>query len=321
MIKIKEIFTNNKKKLISGGYIARTVGITRTAVWKKVRQLQKSGYNIESVKNKGYILNELPDVVDIDVIKIKLEKDKLLDVYGNIKYYYHTHSTQTAAKRLADNKAVEKLAIITEDQDQSYGRFGRKWSSPYGGLWFSIILKPDIVPQNAAFLTLLMSLAVREVLQEYAKKPMYLKWPNDVFADNKKICGILTELSAEIDRTRWVVIGAGININNRIPSELSKTAVSLAQLCKRKFERTELFYSILKNFGERYKKFLISGFYPFKSEYRKNLLWINKNVKAELADESVVKGRIFGINRNGFLILQTDDHRRVVVPSGDLYKT
>lgn len=316
---LKGILIASKGKVVSGEMIAGKLGISRIAVWKKIRSLKKEGFDIRPIKNKGYILRKPPDILDIGRLEKHLRDSRAENFFGGIKYFYKIDSTQTLAKKLAESSAIKNLIILAEKQSTSYGRLGRKWISNEGGLWISILLKPRLMPQAATLLTLIFSLAVRETVQAYTDKKLYVKWPNDIYAVGKKICGILTELSAELDATRWVVIGAGLNVNNRVPEKLKRIAITLERLAGRKLDRTGILIEILDNFRRRYDYFIKNGFNDFRAEYRSNSIWLNKSVKVKTTDGRSFSGKNIGINENGFLILSVKG-KETIIPSGDLFK-
>ena len=208
MIKLKQRILDMLKSAggyISGEKISETLGITRSAVWKHVNRLKKNGYIIESVKNRGYRLVSSPDIIVEDDIKKSLNTEF---VGQNIFFYDETDTTNERAK--ANSTEPDGSVFIAEVQTHGKGSRGRGWTSPRGtGIWHSILLKPDISPSEVSQITLVAGLAVCRAVGLGAK----IKWPNDIVICGKKICGILTEMSAEIDMVNYIVCGIGVNVN------------------------------------------------------------------------------------------------------------
>jgi BirA family transcriptional regulator, biotin operon repressor / biotin---[acetyl-CoA-carboxylase] ligase len=212
---------------VSGEAISDKLGLTRTAVWKHVNALRAQGYRIDALPARGYRLAEIPDRLTA------LELRPLLNTHdlGQVLHSFETlPSTSDRAKDLADEGAAHGEVVIAETQTAGRGRRGRTWSSPpRKNLYFSAVLRPDLMPSRAAELTLVASLAICDALRQ-AGVAAGIKWPNDVLAGGKKIAGILTELAAEPDRVHWVVVGVGVNVNARaedFPEELRPEATSI----------------------------------------------------------------------------------------------
>ena len=206
----------NKKDFVSGKNLAEQLKVSRTAIWKQIKILQNYGYNIESVKNRGYRLVSRPDIPRYEEMSPYLNTE----VIGKkIVYFEKIDSTNIYAKKLAKEGVSEGCVVVAGIQEKGRGRKDRIWSSPEGGLWFSVILYPRIPPQNAMIITMAASVSVVEAIIKHTNLKPVIKWPNDVLVRGKKICGILTELDAEMDWINYVVIGIGININNSFSKE------------------------------------------------------------------------------------------------------
>jgi len=302
-----------KDCFVSGEQLATNLGVSRTAVWKHIKILQNQGYKIKSVKNKGYNIVSRPDIPFPEEITAGLNAK----VIGKkIHYFKSISSTNLFAKQIIDNNAKEGTVVISDVQTSGRGRKNRAWSSPEGGLWFSVILYPHIPPQHAMLLTMAGSVAVAQAIKETTSTNPVIKWPNDLLINGKKVCGILTELDAEMDRINYVVMGIGINVNNPLKEELKETATSLIYETGSQVSRVKLLRSVL-GFLDTYYDKLISKEYDFI----RNLWLSNTNIigrKIQLQDEkTVLKGIVTDVDDCGSLILKTKNGITRIV-SGDI---
>ncbi|NBI07516.1 biotin--[acetyl-CoA-carboxylase] ligase [Senegalia massiliensis] len=253
--KIVKILKQNKNKYISGEIISDELNVTRTSIWKYISVLRKEGYVIDSASRKGYKLISYPDVLDIEVLERKLSTNHI----GKTIYYYDTvDSTNIKAKNIAldeNNGAV----IISEEQTKGRGRLGRDWISPkYKGVWMSIILKPNIPPEDAPKITQIAAAAVSKSFDDLGIKNK-IKWPNDIVINKKKVCGILTEMSGEIGRLKYIVIGIGINANldeKDLTDDIKEMATSIKIENGSIVNRENLIIDILEKFEYLYEDFL-----------------------------------------------------------------
>ncbi len=261
MNRIGEIlgFLREKDEHISGDYISSRLGLTRTAVWKYVKQLRQMGYAIDTLKGKGYSLRTVPDRLYPWEVKRYLRAELL---GRTIRYQESIDSTNALAFQLALGDAAEGTCVVAETQKAGKGRLQRKWFSPYGkNLYLSVILRPSLHPSSVYPITFLSSLAVYDTLHQFGLKPT-LKWPNDVLVNGKKICGTLLELSTEADLVRFVIVGIGLNVNMRkgeMPDEIRSKATSLlletkivyerARVCGMLLNNLETYFDLLRNHG------------------------------------------------------------------------
>lgn len=231
-----------KGEFISGESISGMAGVTRSAIWKQINHLKSLGYVIESAPRKGYCLISSPDLLLPEEIHARAN---LKTLGRRIHYRSSVDSTNILAKLLASKGEPHGTLIIAEEQLTGKGRLGRKWVSPSGGIWFSVILRPSLPPYEAPKLTLLAAVAVAQTLRSFGAAAS-IKWPNDILSGGKKICGILTELSAEIDAVNFVVLGIGLNVNNtQFPEELSKQATSLHNVMGENLDRADVLARLL----------------------------------------------------------------------------
>ncbi|MDD6214672.1 MAG: biotin--[acetyl-CoA-carboxylase] ligase [Firmicutes bacterium] len=272
--KILELLTR-ADGYVSGEKISEKFNISRSAVWKHINALRKDGYEINSSTNKGYRLTVRPDTIDAGLLEKHLT--------GRVYYAKEIKSTNLWAKSAED--VPDGSLFITESQTGGRGRLGRTWSSPMGdGICMSLYLKPEISPAIVSQLTLVAGLAVSRVIED-AK----IKWPNDVLIDDKKICGILTEMSAEMDRAEFVVIGIGININNTsFPEDLADKATSLYIEKGVKYDRNTIITDFLDNFRTLYNDFLKHGFLALKAEYEEKCVTLGRKVRIIRGEKEVI---------------------------------
>ncbi|MBW1745028.1 MAG: biotin--[acetyl-CoA-carboxylase] ligase, partial [Deltaproteobacteria bacterium] len=232
----------NHENWVSGELISNNLAVSRSAIWKHIRKLKEEGYVIESAPKKGYLLSKASDPITADEIRQGL----CTNVLGrkNIIYLKETDSTNTRAKELATQGAPEGTLIIAEKQTNGRGRRGRSWfSPPGGGIYFSLILRPAISPGETPRITLMTAVVLAETLISLMKLKLRIKWPNDILVNGKKLAGILTEISTEMDAVNYIVVGLGMNVNTRFekfPSEIKKNATSILIETGKQFPRIRL---------------------------------------------------------------------------------
>lgn len=296
---------------LSGQDICEKLEVSRTAVWKVMNQLREEGYQIESASNRGYRLVEVPDRLTEAELGSRLENS----LFGkNIIYKEEIDSTNTEIKRQAELGALEGTLAVAECQQQGKGRRGRVWSSPKGsGIWMSFLLRPQLKPENASSLTLVAALAVSWAIERVTGLSAQIKWPNDLVIDGKKICGILTEMSSELDFIHYVVVGIGINANiKKFPEELPY-ATSLFLEGGREYNRAELATEALKEFESCYLEFLAVGSLErLLSDYNNRL--VNKDSQVQvIKGEGSFRGIARGVNAQGELLVETENGTETIL--------
>jgi len=252
-------FLNIKDGFVSGEEISIALGVSRAAIWKHIKLLKEEGYHIEAVSRKGYRLISSPDLLTENEIKKYLNTSEM----GQKIIYFDTlTSTNTVAKKLAEQGAEHGTIVVSEEQTSGRGRLGRNWMSPkYKGLWFSIILRPQLNPSQVAIITQLGAAAVIQAGLELALD-FRVKWPNDIILNEKKICGILTEMSAEINQVHYIVLGIGINANldpEDFPDELKEKASSIKIETGQQIDRKQLCGKIINYFESLYRALIRDG--------------------------------------------------------------
>ena len=296
---------------VSGQELCNKFGVSRTAVWKVINQLKEAGYLIEAAQNKGYHMTLAPDIMN----EAELESLRNTKWAGcEIHYYDSIDSTNTKAKELAETGHPSGTLVVADQQTAGKGRRGRSWESPSGtGIFMTLILKPEINPNNASTLTLGAALAVAKAISEVTREPAQIKWPNDIVMHGKKICGILTEMSAQFDYINHIVIGIGINVHNEeFPEEIAQMAGSLLTECGRRFHRADIIEKILEHFERYYGIFLeTEDLEGLQKEY--NLMLVNMHAGVKVLDpKEPFEGKAMGITKRGELIVDTWESRKLV---------
>lgn len=312
--KIHDFFKNSS--FISGEEIAKKLQISRVAVYKQILKLRTQGYVIESIRGKGYRLIPRPDGLLPLELKIKLGTN----IFGReIITLDSVDSTQNFIKDLAEKGAAEGTLVIALEQRAGRGRMGRRWCSPKGGLWFSILLRPPFLPKEIYKLTLLFGVAVATSLKNYGLNPS-LKWPNDVLIDQKKVCGILLEGSIEADKVNYVIVGVGLNANfpiSSLPEEIRVNSTSLYEVLNKKIDRAELLCEILKNSETLYLNAIKEGFLSIISLWKSFSSMLGKTVEVKISNESIIRGIAIDIDEDGSLILDVNGNLKKIY-SGDI---
>ncbi len=294
---ILEFLQKNRDKYISGSMISKELGISRAAVWKQVCALRREGYRIQARSKCGYRLEKEPDQLD----------ENLLDKPG-LKYYRAVESTNLAARQLAEEGSPSYTTVIAEEQIRGRGRLGRGWYSPaYSGLWFSMILRPEMItPAAAAPATLVTAAVLASSLNREQGLEVKIKWPNDLLLKGKKFGGILSEIKGEPDRIEYLVVGIGLNVNQHrkdFPAELKLTATSLFAESGREFDRTNLFLSLREELCQAYELFIEKGFYPFRNRLLSCNSFIDREVTVTWTGGSL-KGTAVDLDENGALLVR-----------------
>lgn len=316
--KILELLRKSGERPLSGEEISRQLEVSRTAIWKQIQTLKNEGYDIESVPKKGYILKESPNRLFPQEILSRLQTRWL---GHNICYRDSIDSTNTLAKGLANEGCPNGLVVVAEEQGAGKGRLSRGWISPYAkGIWFSVVLKPPFLPQEASKCTLLAAVAVVKAVNKIAGVHAAIKWPNDILLMGRKLVGILTEMNAEFGHINYVVIGTGINTNatpDDYPEDVKDIAVSVADAATEQFTRVDLLCDILKNMEDLYEKALLDGFAPILEEWRKYSCTLGQEVKV-MAPDCTYFGKAEDIDEDGLLIVRKVDGTLEKVMAGDV---
>lgn len=315
---IVEMLKKAGENFISGESIAGELKISRTAVWKHIQTLRKNGYEILSSERRGYKLKDAPDILLPSEIQIGLDTQ----IIGKEMHYQPSvDSTNQLAKKLAYHGAADGAIVVAEEQTGGKGRLDRNFYSPRGkGIWFSIILRPNFLPKDAPKFTLMAAVAVAETMTRFNLKAE-IKWPNDILHDGRKLVGILTEMTGEIGRIDYLVIGVGINANisrDEFPKELRDIASSLSEIKGGEISRVEFFRALLEEFDKLYREVNAAGFDKIIERWRKYNVTLGKDIRViSASSDDSFTGKAIDLNHDGALVVETADGLRAVY-AGDV---
>ena len=309
----------NQGNWVSGELISNNLSVSRSAIWKHIRKLKEEGYVIESATKKGYLLSKASDPITADEIRECL----CTKVFGkkNIIYLKETDSTNTRAKELAAQGAPEGTLIIAEKQTKGRGRRGRSWfSPPGGGIYCSLILRPTMQPGETPRITLMTAVVLAETLLSMMKLKLRIKWPNDILVDGKKLAGILTEISTEMDAVNYIIVGLGLNVNTqfgKFPSEIKGNATSILIENGKQFPRVKLIQHYLKLYEQYYDMFKKNDFEPIMNRWRELADIIGKQIRVDVIGKTHI-GKVIDVDNDGVLILKDDQGKLQRIFSGDV---
>ncbi|MEA1899486.1 MAG: biotin--[acetyl-CoA-carboxylase] ligase, partial [Thermodesulfobacteriota bacterium] len=282
-------------------------------------KLKDDGYVIESAPKKGYLLSKASDPITADEIREGL----CTKVFGrkNIICLKETDSTNTRAKELAAQGAPEGTLVIAEKQTKGRGRRGRNWfSPPGGGIYFSLILRPAMPPGETPRITLMTAVVLAETLISLVKLNLRIKWPNDILVNRKKLAGILTEISTEMDAVNYIVVGLGMNVNmqfENFPSEIKKKATSILIETGKQFPRVRFIQHYLIMYEKYYDMFKKNDFEPIMKRWKELADIIGNQIKVDVLGKTHI-GKVIDVDDDGVLILKDDQGRLQRIFSGDV---
>lgn len=303
---------------VSGQDISNRLGVTRTAIWKYINAIKADGYEIQSISNRGYKIISSPDILTLEEIEPYLSTGF---IGRSIIHFDSIESTNSYAKALGDSDKPDGSVVISEEQTNGRGRLGRSWVSPkHRGIWMSIILKPNLNPVDAVNLTQTAAAAVVKATGELGIKTL-VKWPNDIVINNKKVCGILTEMTAELTRINYVVVGLGINVNTdelEFPEDIREIATSLKVQTGSSINRQELTARILNNFEKLYTKLTDENNIEASIDIcRENSAVIGRDVLI-INREKSREAHVIDIDKRGRLLVEYADGNREHIISGEI---
>jgi BirA family transcriptional regulator, biotin operon repressor / biotin---[acetyl-CoA-carboxylase] ligase len=304
---------------VSGAQLAEQLKISRAAVWSRIEELRQVGFDISASPHLGYRIVGEPDVLLADDLLSLLGKTKVIG--RDIRVFEQTTSTNDVIERLARDGVKEGVVVFAESQTKGRGRLGRKWISPARkGLWFSILLRPDLRPQETTQLTVASATALRRAIQSETGLKPEIKWPNDILIGGKKVAGILTELSAELDKVRYVILGIGIDVNldaGEFPVELRKVATSLKIETGETISRADLATAILRELDEDYSRVCGYCFADVADEWEENCATIGRGVTIQIGGRKI-RGCAESLDDDGALLLRTEHGHLERITGGDV---
>src|SRR6266851_4383707 len=311
------LLAENATIVISGARVARGIGVSRSTVWKWVERLRELGVRVKGHPRTGYFLERVPDILTADMLRQRLKGS----LFGKrIYHFFKVDSTNRVALELGHAGEPEGAVILGEEQTAGRGRAGRKWHSERAaGIYVTLLLRPKLAPVQAPLLTMMAGLSAHSAVQAVTGLAVDLKWPNDLLVRGKKVGGILTEMHAEPNQVRFVIVGIGLNVNQeKFPGELANVATSLRAETGKSQSRMELLVRLLREFESDYNRFLREGVasvvarFESVSSYAKG-----KRVRVTNGTESYV-GTTAGLGPEGLLQVEREDGRVTAVISGDV---
>lgn len=314
---IVRLLVDNAMVVVSGTKLAQELQTGRSEIWRLVQQLRELGVEIAGHPATGYQLVSVPDLLIPELLSPRL-RGTIFDL--GIYHSFRIGSTNSAAMQAAEAGAPEGTVFVAEEQTSGRGRGGHSWhSEPSAGIYCSAILRPTLAPADVLVISLAAGLAVSAAIREVTGLVPDLRWPNDVMLADKKVCGILTELNAEVTRVRYVVVGVGMNVNQaRFDAELEPLATSLAIDTGHNWSRGDLTVSLLKSLDREYRALTanpdaaradILRRFQENSSYASGMsVWVEENGGYE--------GVTAGLDNRGFLLVETDRGIRTVLSGG-----
>ena len=304
---------------VSGAALAEQLTISRAAIWARIEELRRVGFDIEAGPHFGYRLVEEPDALLADDLLARLGDTKI--VGRDIQVFEQTTSTNDVVEKLARDGVKEGVVVFAESQTKGRGRLGRVWMSPSRkGLWFSVLLRPNLHPLETTQLTVISATALRRAIKTVAGLTAEIKWPNDLLLGGKKTAGILTEMSAELDRVRHIILGIGVDVNLEaagFPAELRKIATSLRIEAGKLISRAELAAEILRELDFDYARVRAGKFSEVADEWEAACVTIGRNVTVHVGERQF-RGRAESLDDDGALLIRTEHGHLERVIGGDV---
>lgn len=316
--KILHMLKNADQQWLSGEEICRRLDISRTAVWKHVHSLKQDGYQIQSQPRRGYQLVTSPDCL----YPWEITPNLATNFIGHRVIHHHQLlSTNDEAKRLVREKMPPGTVVVTEEQIGGRGRLGRQWYGAKGrDIALSVLLYPTILPTEAPRFSMLAAVAVANALQETCGLGVGIKWPNDVLLQGRKVCGILVEMAAEMDRVKYIILGIGLNVNSTAemwPEEIRNSTTSLCQQLGEPVNRVELVRSILSHLEKLYLQWSEEGFAPVMAAWRAWCISLQCSARVQTIHGEYT-GWVEGVDDSGALLLRLEDGSVQSFLSGDV---
>jgi BirA family biotin operon repressor/biotin-[acetyl-CoA-carboxylase] ligase len=301
--RILKILKHNKT-IVSGQSLSGQLGISRVSVWKHIQKLQELGYEIHATAS-GYRLENCPDIP---------YPWEFPGWESRIFYYPELPSTMTVAKELARNDCPDFTTVIAGRQISGRGRLNRLWLSEEGGLYFTMVLRPDLPPVLCFRVSFLASITLARILNEIFNIDARVKWPNDILISERKISGMLSELEAETDRLAFINIGVGINVNND-PSAFQPAATSIKEILGREVSKKDILSRYLDAFEKEMKT---AAFDRVVQDWKQYAVTLNREVRV-VTNKEVVTGRAIDVDDTGALVLKCADGSLQKILYGDCF--
>lgn len=304
---------------VSGADLAQQLKVTRAAIWARIEELRRLGYEITASPHGGYRLVSSPDLLHADDLLSRLPQARVIG--RDIQVFRETTSTNDVIDRFARDGVAEGAVVFAESQTSGRGRLGRTWVSPKGkGLWFSVLLRPALRPQESTRLTIAAATALARAIRLHSHLPVAVKWPNDLLVAHRKIAGILTELSAEPDRIRYVILGIGVNANltaTDFPPDLRRLATSIRIETNRPVDRAALAVTILRELERDYTRTGTGQFEAVADEWEMLCSTLGRQVTIAIGERRI-RGRAESLDPDGALLIRTEHGHLERILGGDV---
>lgn len=304
---------------VSGAELSQRLGISRAAIWARIEELRSLGYDIAASPHQGYQLLSVPDVLHADDLLSLVDGTRT--VGRDIRVFQETSSTNDIVEKLARDGVKEGVVVFAESQTRGRGRLGRQWlSPPRKGLWFSVLLRPDLRPQAATQLTVAAATALVRAIRDQTGLTPEIKWPNDILIKGRKVAGVLTELSAELDHIKHLTLGIGVDVNltaSEFPTELRKAATSLKIEAGRPVHRAELAAAILRELDTDYERIRAQRFDQISDEWEAHCATLGCRVTIHIGNR-LLQGVAEALDDDGALLLRTQHGRLERIIGGDV---
>jgi len=315
--KLIHLLVKHATVVVPGPKIASEAGVTRFKVWEWIERLRALGVEIRGVVAKGYQLVRIPDLLVPSLVRPELGDH---EIGHNIVHYFRTESTNDVALKLATEGVANGTVVVAEEQTAGRGRLGRAWySEKSSGIYISVVLRPPLSPAAAPVLTLMAGVAAQQAISSTTGLAVDIRWPNDLLVNRKKVCGILTEMNAELDRLHAVVLGIGINVNHtQMPAELRAIASSLRMEAHRPVSRVQLLVAVLRELERHYHLLLKEGSTAITERWAEaSTFACGKRVRAVTAAGEIL-ATTAGLDPSGALRIRRDDGREESLVAGEV---
>jgi len=315
--KLIHLLVKNATLVVPGPKIAAEIGVTRSTVWMWIERLRSMGVEIKGYPASGYQLQTLPDILAPSLLRPELGEN---EIGRRIVHFFRTDSTNNVAAQLAAKGEPHGTVVVAEEQTAGRGRLGRSWySERTSGIYVSVILRPPLAPAAAPVLTLVAGLAAHQAVSQVAGVPVDIRWPNDILLHGKKLGGILTEMSAEMDRLHAVIIGIGLNVNHRaMPAELKEIATSLRLEGGRPYARVPVLVALLKELERHYRLLLEEGSAAVVRRWAAASTFAEGKRVRVRSNADQFEATTAGLEANGVLRVRRADGREQLLVSGEI---
>jgi len=315
--RLVHLLVRNATVVVPGPTIASEIGVSRSTVWEWIEKLRALGVAIKGHPRHGYQLEKLPDILVPSLVRSELPH---CEIGHKIVHYFRTESTNRVALQLDEQNGPHGTVVLAEEQTAGRGRLGRSWYSEKSkGIYASIVLRPPLSPAAAPILTLLAGVATCRAIRSATGLDTDIRWPNDLLVNGRKVCGILTEMKAEVDRLHMVVLGIGINVNHSsMPEELQQIATSLALQGGRRYSRLQILAELLRDVERYYHLLLKEGNAAIVREWSSVSSYAHgKRIQVKTSADNYT-GVTTGLDVSGALKILRDDGRQELLVAGEI---